>query len=74
MADPITDLAAQANVAFNELNRGMSQVMAGGMKAFNEMAPHNVLAKLAPAATEGAGTFSAKMTTQQLRQRNIFGE
>lgn len=67
-------LASQANSAFNDLNRGMSQIMTSGMKTFNEMAPHNVLAKLAPAGSEGAGTFSEKMTTQQLRKRNIFGE
>ena len=72
LADPIMELTTNINSAFNDMNRGLSQIFSTGMKSLNEMAPHNVLPKMAPPSV-GAGMFSRKMTTQQLNETNIFG-
>jgi len=74
--DPIGMLAAQMNGAMNQFNRDFSQVnaqmmgvMTSGIQALNQMAPHNVIGQM----TQGSGTFSGKMGTQGLNERNIFG-
>ena len=74
---PTEDISVTLNKAFSELTKGLNEMNAQmfemsvrDLKMLNEMAPHNVLGKMG----QGAGTFSAKMTTQQLRQKNIFGE
>ena len=72
------DISTTLNKAFGEFTRGLNEFnaqmtasFAQSFKMMNEMAPHNLMAQM---AGPGAGTFSAKMTTQELRQRNIFGE
>ena len=63
------------NKAFGDITLGLSQINASmsesamsGIKTLNEMAPHNVLSKMGA----GSGQFSAKMTTSELNQRNIY--
>jgi len=63
------------NKAFGDITLGLSQINASmsesamaGIKTLNEMAPHNVLGQM----NKGAGQFSAKMTTDELNQRNIY--
>ena len=75
--DPFGQMAAQMNTILGDFTRGLTQMtaeingmMAQQAKMLTEMAPHNLLAK-AP-ITEGSGQFSAKMTTQQLQDTNIF--
>lgn len=74
--DPLSMLATQMNTAFSDIGRGLNQVnaeFAGQLSqvsaTLNQMAPHNVIAQMG----QGSGTFSGKMSTQDLDQRNIFG-
>jgi len=63
------------NKAFSDLTSGLSEMNATmsesfmtGIKTANEMAPHNLLSKMAI----GSGQFNAKMTTEELNSRNIY--
>ena len=74
--DPLSIMATQMNTVFSEFGRGMGQfnaemsgIMESQFKVLNDMAPHNVLSKMA----QGSGNFSGRMSTQDLNQRNIFG-
>jgi hypothetical protein len=68
--------SGNANNIFTTFNQGMTALnqslfsgLAEGFKGFNEVAPHNVLAKVMAA---GQGTFSAKMTTSEINKMNIY--
>jgi len=72
----IGEKANSMNSIFASFNKGMGvlneQFIAGmtqGVMGFNEIAPHNVLAKV---MATGKGTFSAKMTTSEINKLNIY--
>ena len=72
----IGEKASSMNSIFSSFNTGMSALneqlvkgMTAGVMGFNEIAPHNVLAKV---MATGQGTFSAKMTTSEINKMNIY--
>jgi hypothetical protein len=65
----MNNMMNQFNRDFSQLNAQMMGGMTQGLQALNQVAPHNVLGQMG----QGSGTFSAKMGTQGLNERNIFG-
>lgn len=70
--DPLGLLLAQASANFETMNRSAMALAAdlSKMAAQAATAPLQALQALG----KGAGYYSAKMSTAELRRRNIFGE
>lgn len=77
--DPLALLNQNMAAVFGSFSKGMAQVganfaqgMQGMMGPLAEMAPHNVLPKLAQNMSQGTGYFNAKMTTANLNKKLIY--
>lgn len=70
MPDPIGDMIRQMNTNALQMNKMMSQAFMQGLQAMDAMNPLNVLKTFA----EGSGYYTAKMSTSELKRKNIFGE
>lgn len=65
----LNNVLSEFNRGFSQINAQMTQLMTKQINTLNDMAPHNVIAKMGT----GSGTFSAKMSSQELVDKNIFG-
>ena len=70
--DPIGALLAQAGANFESMNRNLMTLTVDVSKALSGalMAPLEALT----AVGKGAGYYTAKMSSAELKRRNIFGE